>query len=448
MIVKRVEQHRIDKNNPLFKKADALCFNAKNVYNQATFHIRQEFIRTNKEHEADETVKVTIPSTKDLYNAMIDGEARGDMTSRPYSLILREIADVWKAFFKSCNEYKKCPNKYTGRPKLPGYLDKENGRFIFTADDNPRGKGITECENGYIRFSLKDLADFNGVFKTHVTDYDRICQVRIVPKPNKKPQYYNLELVFDIEVPNIEENFLSKRIAAIDPGVNNLVTIATNFGTSPVIVNGKPLKSINHYYNKELARMKTELAERNGRKTSKRIQSLTNKRNAKIENYMHRVSKMVVEYLVENEVDTLVIGHNTGWKNKKKEKEEEQKKFLTKAQKNAEKRNNQNFYQIPHTQLFHMIAYKAENKGIVVISREEAYTSGTSFLDYEKPTKENYKPERRIHRGLFITNHGKEINADVNAAYQILVKEFPNAIKDRHSVEINPVIMNIDGPYS
>lgn len=440
MIVKRVEKHKIDKNNPLYEKCDALCFNAKNVYNQATYRIRQEFIATSKANELDNTVKVTIPSRTELYNAMKDGEAKGDMSSLPYNLILKIIYETWKSFFASCKEYKKNPSKYTGRPKMPKYLHKENGRFVFPVGDNHKGKDII-VKDGYIYFALKDLSDFNGVFKTHVKNYERICMVRIVPKTG----YYNLELVFDIEVPDQEdkETFESKRIAAMDPGVNNLVAIVTNFGTTPIVINGRPLKSINQFYNKELARMKTELAARNGLKTSKRIQSFTNKRNAKIENYLHKASKMLVEYLVENQIDTLVIGHNTGWKNKDKEKEKENRKYLTKKQKDAEKRNNQNFHQIPHTIFFNMIAYKAENIGIKVISREEAYTSGTSFLDYEEPIKENYNPDRRIVRGTFITNHGVEINADVNAAYQILVKQFPNAITNRHEVIKHPIIKNI-----
>lgn len=441
MIVKRVEKHKIDKNNPLYEKCDVLCFNAKNVYNQATYRIRQEFIATSKANELDNTIKVTIPSRTELYNAMKDGEARGNMSSCPYKLILKMVDETWKSFFASCKEYKKNPSKYTGRPKIPGYLPKEKGRYVFSTNNSNKPFREIREENGYIRFSLKELSDFNGIFKTHVKNYERICMVRIIPKTD----YYNLELVFDIEIPDqkVKETFESKRIAAIDPGVNNLVAIVTNFGTTPIVINGKPLKSINQYYNKELARMKTELAARNGLKTSKRIQSFTNKRNAKIENYLHKASKMLVDYLVENNVDTLIIGHNTGWKNKDKEKEKENRKYLTKKQKDAEKRNNQNFHQIPHTVFFDMITYKAENVGIKVISREEAYTSGTSFLDYEEPIKENYNPDRRIVRGMFITNHGVEINADVNAAYQILVKQFPNAIINRHEVIKHPIIKNI-----
>lgn len=421
MIVKRIEKHKIGKNHPLYTKADALCFNAKNVYNQATYLIRQEYIRTKKAHEEDENVQVTVLKASQLYH-MVNEEARGDMSARPFNLLLREIDDIWKGFFKSCREYHKNPNKFTGRPHMPGYLDKENGRYVFTVDDQKRGQSITE-KDGYIRFALNDMRDFNGIFKTHIKEYDRICQARIVPKNG----YYDFELVFDIEIQGVEEKE-PRRIAAIDLGVNNLATIVTNFGTVPIVINGKPLKSINHYYNKELARMKSELELRHGQRTSKRMQSLTNKRNAKVDDYLHKASKMVVDYLVENDVDTLVIGHNNGWK----------------QEASMDKKNNQNFVQIPHSRFISMLTYKLENKGIRMVEVEEMYTSGTSFLDYEEPIKENYNKKRRITRGMFVSNEGVKINADANAAYQILVKAFPDAFLERNSVEKHPIVKNID----
>lgn len=421
MIVKRVEKHRIGKNHPLYAKADALCFNAKNVYNQATYLIRQEYIRTKKAHEENENEQVTVLKASQLYH-MINEEARGDMSARPFNILLREIDDIWKGFFKSCREYHKNSSKFTGRPKMPGYLDKENGRYVFTVDDQKRGKSITE-KDGYIRFALKDMQDFNGIFKTHIQEYNRICQARIVPKNG----YYDFELVFDIEILDVEEKE-PKRIAAIDLGVNNLATIVTNFGTVPIVINGKPLKSINHYYNKELARIKSELELRHGQRTSKRMQSLTNKRNAKVDDYLHKASKMIVDYLVENNVDTLVIGHNNGWK----------------QEADMDKKNNQNFVQISHSRFIDMLTYKLESKGIRVVEVEEMYTSGTSFLDYEEPTKENYNKKRRITRGMFVSNEGVQINADANAAYQILVKVFPSAFLERNSVKRHPIVKNID----
>ena len=117
---------------------------------------------------------------------------------------------------------------------------------------------------------------------------------------------------------------------------------------------------------------------------------------------------------MSNDIHTIVIGNNKNWKQSI----------------SLGKRTNQSFVSIPHRKLIEKIIYKARNAGVNVILTEESYTSGTSFLDGEPPTKEFYNKDRRIHRGLFVSNQGIRINADVNAAYQIMKKVFPNAFVD------------------
>ena len=142
---------------------------------------------------------------------------------------------------------------------------------------------------------------------------------------------------------------------------------------------------------------------------------------------MHCASKYVIDYCINNNIGTVVIGKNDKWK-----QECSMSKF-----------NNQNFIQIPYEQFIKKLQYKAEEVGIDVIANEEGYTSGTSFLDNELPIKENYNKERRVHRGLFISNDGIKINADVNAAYQIMRKVFSNVTTNEivgaysHAVIIN-----------
>ena len=202
--------------------------------------------------------------------------------------------------------------------------------------------------------------------------------------------------------------------------------MATNTGENPLIINGKIPKSINQYYNKELSRMKSVCMQTTGRYSSKKILRFTNKRNRKIDDYLHKASKIIVENCVKQNVNTIIIGQNKEWKQNSK----------------LSKKVNQHFVQIPFARLIEMIEYKAKEQGIAVILTEESYTSGTSFLDGEMPTKENYDKKRRLHRGLFKTNNNYLINADVNGAFQIIRKVFPNVKADGiEGVVLRPVVV-------
>jgi len=200
------------------------------------------------------------------------------------------------------------------------------------------------------------------------------------------------------------------KYAGIDIGVDNLISMATNDGVPPLIVNGKILKSINQYYNKKLSYLKSVCKQMTGNNTSNRIRKLIKKRNRKIDDYIHKASRIVVDRCVTQGISTIVIGKNKNWKQKS----------------NLSKRANQNFVQLPFARLIQMIEYKAKEYGIAVILTEESYTSGTSFLDGEAPVKANYDKSRRVYRGLFKTNDGRLINADINGALQIMRKVFPN----------------------
>ena len=135
------------------------------------------------------------------------------------------------------------------------------------------------------------------------------------------------------------------------------------------------------------------------------------KRNRKMEDYMHKTSRKIVKDCVDKDIHTIVIGYNKGWKREAR----------------LGRKVNQSFAGIPTQRLIEMIQYKAQEAGIHVILTEESYTSGTSFLDREEPVKKNYKKSRRVYRGLFHSNHGIQINADINASCQILKKVFPAA---------------------
>jgi putative transposase len=163
-----------------------------------------------------------------------------------------------------------------------------------------------------------------------------------------------------------------------------------------------------------------------GRYSSARINGLTAKRNRRIDDYMHKASKRIIEECVRQDISTIVIGKNKEWK----------------QESGLSKRVNQHFVQLPFARLIQMIEYKAKEKGIAVVLTEESYTSGTSFLDGEESVKENYDKSRRVHRGLFKANNGRLINADVNGAFQILRKVFPNVSADGiEGVVLRPVVV-------
>lgn len=313
-------------------------------------------------------------------------------------------------FFVAIKDWARYPNKYLGRPKIPKYKAK-GGRFVLSLDSNK-----VKLKNGYVYFAWKPFKKFNNLFRTNAKD--RILQCRFIPRCRE----YIMEIVYEIETPDISKN--SDRIAAIDMGVNNFITMVNNIGENPIAVKGGIIKSINQFYNKQKANIQSELKKVNDKEWSKKLQKFTNKRYEMIKYQMHCISKYVVDWCVLYGIDTLVVGYNNEWKQKKQ--------------------GLQNFTYIPYELFIKMLSYKCANNGIKFIENEESYTSGTSFLDNEDPIKENYRKERRVYRGLFIANCGKKINADVNGAYQIMKKVFPkifiNGIK---GAGLHPTIINL-----
>ena len=399
MKITRCEQHNIKYGTEFYKFVDEMCFKSKNLYNYANYIIRQEFINNGnwiKYNQLFQLVKESEPY-KDIGNNTGQGT-------------LRILDKNWKAFFKAIKDWKKNPSKYLGRPKIPKYKDKD-GRFLLSLDSNK-----VKLKDEYVYFAWKPFKPYNNMFKTNAQE--RILQCRFIPRCGK----YVMEIVYEIEVPDISET--SDRVAAIDIGVDNFITMVNNIGENPIAVKGGIIKSINQFYNKQKANIQSELKKVNGKDWSKKLQKLTDKRYEMIKYQMHCISKYVVDWCVLYGIDTLIVGHNDEWKQKKQ--------------------GMQNFTYIPYELFIQMLAYKCENNGIRFIENEEAYTSGTSFLDNEDPVKENYNKERRVHRGLFIADCGKKINADVNGAYQILKKVIPDAFsKGIEGAGSHPTIINL-----
>jgi putative transposase len=382
-MVSRVERHLIKKSNPMWKTIDYYCWQAKNVYNAANYIIRQELINNRK-----------WIRNYDLQKIMQSYDCFYDLGSQASQNTLTLLDRNWKSFFVAIKDWsKKKGVGYLGKPSLPKYLDK-NGRYILML----KNIQFRIMENK-IYFSWKPLNQFSGI-KTNVTG--KLMQIRFVPAG----ACYYMEIVYETEVPEKQE---IRNIIGIDLGVDNFATISNNIGVRPIIINGKTIKSMNQYFNKK----KAELQTKSGFLFTNKIRSLTNKHRDKLDYFMHKTSRIIIDYCLTYGIDTVIIGKNDGWK----------------QEVNIGKRNNQNFVYIPYEKFITKLEYKCENYGINFIETEESYTSGTSFLDDELPIKENYNKKRRIKRGLFKSNSGELINADLNGSYQIIKKVFPNAFE-------------------
>lgn len=406
MKVHRVEQIIITKNHPKYKIIDQQCLYSKNLYNEANYILRQSFIENGE-----------YISYRDMNYEFKTHENYKLCMSQPANCTLRLLDKNWKSFFSSIKDWKSNSDKYSGMPKLPRYL-KKNGRFIWMI---PNNTAYYNYEKSTLYIRMKLLNDYEWKCRC----LGRLIQVRFVPRGS----CYVMEIVYEIEVPNIDESTCGNNIASIDLGVDNLVTMTNNIGLNPIIINGRIVKSINQYYNKRLAKEKSSLYIRNSKSWSNKLNKITFKRFKRIKNYMHNTSAYIIKWCLDNGIDTLVVGINHTWK---------QNVSMTNI-------NNQKFVYIPYDMLLKQLKYKCENYGIKYIETEESYTSGTSFLDSETPVKEKYNKSRRIERGLFKSSSGKIINSDVNGSLQIMKKVFPNAFDKCYGIEafLTPVIINV-----
>ncbi len=387
------EQHIIDQSDPRFAAIDAAAFASKNLYNAALYVMRQTFVHEGKRLSYTQMDKL-----------MKQHEAYKAIPAKVAQQILMQLANDWESFFQACAAYKENPSKFRGHPRLPKYKDKAKGRnlLVYTAQAISGGRSKHGLKDGIIKPS--------GLTLTVKTQQKYINQVRMVPRSG----FYVIEVVYEHEQPKSTVDLAN--FAGIDIGIDTLAALTSNQpGFVPVLVNGRPLKSINQFYNKRRAELQSKLG-RTGR--TARMERLTNTRNRRIEHYLHTASRWIIDDLVAHGIGTLIIGKNDGWK----------------QEANMGKRTNQNFVSIPHARFISMLTYKAELVGIQVMVTEESYTSKASFLD--RDAMPVYTPDRtekpkfsgkRIERGLYRAANGKLINADCNGSLNIIRKVAPDA---------------------
>jgi putative transposase len=396
-----VEQHCIDRRDPRYAVIDDAAFKSKNLYNAALYLIRQAYIFEGRYIGSYEMDKL-----------MQEHEAYKALPARVAQKVLDQLDKNWKSFFEARKSYRQDPSKFTGRPKLPKYKHKTEGRNILVYTEQAISK--KGLKQGVIQPSMLPISI--------KTQHKHIDQVRIVPRNG----YYVVEVIYTKEP--IQANVDSSFCVGIDLGVTNLAAIASNReGFVPRLVNGRPVKAWNQWYNKRMKELKKKLPKEDRERVTKQMERITNTRNRRIDHYLHTASKRIVDFLVENGIGTVLIGKNPLWK----------------QESGMSRQNNQNFVSIPHARFIDMLTYKAALVGIQVEIREESYTSKASFLDLDPiPTYTPHDEEEHIFSGkrigrrnrLYRTKDGRKICADINGAYNIVRKSRPDAFSEAKGV--------------
>ena len=367
-----------------------LCHLSKNLYNASLYDVRQYYFET-KSYRTWQSQGTIFTKTKnpDYYA----------LQSNVASEVIKQVGRQFISFFN---------NKSNKKKRIPKYKDK-NGYNLVTFPERTISKKIEFDED-------KQLYTYTLCKKS----YNLKIQ-------STKPNVKMIKFVYDeandlikcFKIYEVEQSKLKRdnsRYFSLDPGLNNIVSIYNNIGIRPLLYNGRPIKSINQYYNKTNAKLRSELP--NNVKSSKRLKQLSFKRNNKIDYEMHKISSHIINEAVKNNISKIFIGNNSGWKNEI----------------NIGRRNNQNFVNIPHAKLFNQLLYKGLLNGIEVIFTEESYTSKASFFDkdylpkYGESDNHNFSGTR-IKRGLYRDSKGNIWNADLNGAANIMRKCSDKAYK-------------------
>jgi putative transposase len=347
-----------------------LCVKAKNLYNQSLYYWRQSIFGNIEYFSEFELTGLLAEYNEENYKSL-----PAQTSQQVIKLLFKNI----KSWQKARKEYTKTPSKFLGRPKLPKYK-KETSIVCFTNQQ-------VKLKDGFVYFpKMTNLEPLK-------TKVNNVCQVRIIPNSN----HFTVEVVYEKQQKKLQE--YNSNWMGIDLGLNNLATCVTK--ETGTIYNGKPLKSINHFYNNRKSQLQSLLPQ--GSYLSKRINRLTSSRNNKVENYIHQISNKIIKQAQNEDITKVIIGNNKNWK----------------QDVNLGKKTNRNFVSIPHSSLIEKIQYKGLMVGIEVLVTQEAYTSKCSALDLEPIQKHDKYVGKRKKRGLFVTAEGKLINADCNGSLNI-----------------------------
>ena len=374
-----------------FRNLKYLCHIAKNLKNQAIYNVRQHYFKNKK-----------YLSYNENYKMLKNSENYKKLNSNMAQQILKEVDGSFKSFFALLKLAKN--GQYNGKVKLPNYLDKD---------------GFTTLVIGFVR--LKDdilIVPYSNSFKkTHqevkiklppILKDKKIKEIRIIPKQHSR--YFEIQYTYEVE--EVQRELNENNALGIDLGIDNLCTCVTNNGAS-FIIDGRKLKSINQYYNKTNAKFQSIKDKQKIEHITLRQKRITRKRNNRIEDYLSKAVRIIINYCLNNDIGRIVLGYNEDFQRKS----------------NIGSINNQNFINIPYGKLRDKLIYLCKLYGIEFKLQEESYTSKASFFDrdeipiYDKENSQKYIfSGKRIKRGLYQTSTGKLINADCNGALNILRK--------------------------
>lgn len=411
----------IKKAHPLYDYCLETTSASKRLYNAALYRIRNRFTGCHKEiftpNEAEVLDELKglypdgskIPSVLSCY--VLEKLMRfthnpdffeGTLSMQSAQHVVKDAVADFKNWLASLRTYKKNPSGFTGRPKMPGYKKSDVRTTEFTNQD------CRVCD-GYLKFPLTKQRLKLG----NIPDGSVLKCVKI------KPYYEGFLVLCSFESEDLIVDADMPYMAGIDFGVNNIAAITTNEGNA-LLFKGGVIKAKNQYFNKERARLISCATKGHVTKhavNTHRLSGLSQHRDQYLRDKMHKISSDIIKFCIKQRIGTLVLGVNKYWK----------------QESNIGDANNQNFAQIPLSELQFMLRYKAERVGINVIMQEESYTSASDFLcrdyipTYGVDDEKASFSGRRVHRGLYKSGTGTILNADLNGAANILRKAIPSA---------------------
>ena len=390
-----VERHIVRDN-----RFEEICQKSGLLYNYVLYLVRQGIFSGNHLKEYDLSTK-------------LGRENQYDFRSLPCHVsqqVVKQVFQNFKSWIKLKKDYEKNPSKYEARPGLPKYKKgKKQNMLVFTTS-------ACRVRDGYIHF-IKNIAE---PIKTNIGG-NKLYQVRIIPQAT----CYVVEVIYEKKESDLHLN--KSNILSIDLGLDNLCTGISNVGVKPFIINGRVIKSFNQWYNKTKSKWMGFVGDKG---TSNRLKWLNNRRNFWIDDRLHKVSRWIINFCKHNNIGSIVIGLNKGWKQNI----------------DLGKKNNQKFVEIPFSKLIDKITYKGKLMGINIQITEESYTSKIDHLAFETLKKQEVYLGRRKKRGLFQSSIGKLINSDINGAIGIGRKVFGDSYVSEiidSGFAFNPVRVNI-----
>ena len=445
--VYRVKEIQISKSTSVkeeklsWQYLDNSCLCANNLYNAALFVVRNHYtakqkkakglpITTLEQGVEDNIAKHSIKDSPSGYISYCQMDKYMKLTKNPDYLslpaqvsqqTLKQLDEVFKSFFATSKDYKVHPEKYTGKPKLPSYLTK-GGRNTVTFTNQvakiklnkktgmhylklPKTKCTINLGKGPVKGTLKEVQ------VVHKTSYMRIILVLsdVIEVPDSKP--------------------VPKRIASVDPGIKNMLAVVNNVGAPNLLFDSAKIIAMINGCSKRAAPLESKQTVFKNIKhaiSSNRLTAIYRKSNNFKKDIAHKFAKMLIEYCILYNIDTIVFGYTPGWKDNP----------------DMSKESNRLFKEMPHKKLVDILSYLCERNGINLILQEESYTSKASFPDrdsipvYVKGADVHYTFSGvRTNRDTYRSADGTEINADFNGAANIMRKAIPGAFDIEGAIE-------------